>query len=198
MGESMTPIDKFEAEFEEHLGQSHRWDAFRFLARHLLSLGRPVTIVETGCVRRPGNWIGDGGSTFLWDWIARETGGHAKTIDIDLGALCRLLGTLKATEVVCGDSVRLFSDRASVRDALKKCDLLYLDSLDHDPPYAFSELHHAAELHQAWPLLPSGCLIAVDDCKSSTHGKHALVKIVMDKLGIDPVFTGYITVWRKP
>lgn len=83
---------------------------------------------------------------------------------------------------------------------MKNCALLYLDSMDlYGAPHemAQSALHHAGELAACYSRLPSGCLIAVDDCKEPI-GKHTIVKAFFDAAGIKPEFSGYITIWRKP
>jgi len=54
-------------------------------------------------------------------------------------------------------------------------DFLYLDSYDLTETID-SPTHHLAELASVYPRLPSGCLIAVDDCVSEQHGKHRFVR----------------------
>ncbi len=61
-----------------------------------------------------------------------------------------------------------------------------------------SPTHHLAELTSIYPRLPSGCIIAVDDCKSETHGKHRFVRDWLLSLGVRPLLESYVTVWRKP
>ena len=47
-----------------------RSQSFASMFEYLDRLERPVGIVETGCTRQPGNWIGDGNSTVLFDRYA--------------------------------------------------------------------------------------------------------------------------------
>jgi len=76
-------------------------------------------------------------------------------------------------------------------------DLLYLDSYDLVEGIE-SPTHHLAELTAVYPRLPSGCLIAVDDCVSATHGKHRFVLAWLASLGVQPILESYVTIWRKP
>lgn len=72
----------------------------------------------------------------------------------------------------------------------------------HKMPFKEPELdsafHHFAELATVWRLLPSDCLIMVDDRHSETSGKHFMVQFFMEKLGIEPVYKGHQIGWLKP
>lgn len=188
-----TLFEEFENEFRPLLGKTPRWKAFEFIAKELLSKERPV-IIETGTLRQPGNWAGDGQSTALWDWIVAKTGGTAISTDINFYNCEVAAKTCPNVRVNCGDSV------AFLRGYLPaNINLLYLDAFDYAPGAELSSMmHHAAELAAAWDQLPSGCLIAVDDCHSDSNGKHAMVRHILSGIGVQPEVTGYITVWRRP
>ena len=79
----------------------------------------------------------------------------------------------------------------------KNIDFLYLDSYDLTETID-SPLHHLAELASVYAALPSGCLIAIDDCVDEQHGKHRFVRDFLSRLGVEPVLPSYVTVWRKP
>jgi hypothetical protein len=96
-------------------------------------------------------------------------------------------------KVACVDSV--VGLRTMVTPAT--IDLLYLDSYDLTETID-SPLHHLAELASVYAQLPSGCLIAVDDCVDEQHGKHLYVRDFLSRLGVEPVLRSYVTVWRKP
>jgi hypothetical protein len=82
-------------------------------------------------------------------------------------------------------------------DNADKIDLLYLDSYDLTDTID-SPLHHLAELASIYAALPSGCLIAIDDCIDEQHGKHRFVRDFLSRLGVEPVLRSYVTVWCKP
>lgn len=186
---------EFVDQFYPFLGQTARWKAFHFIAEDLLTRReKPVTIVETGTLRQPGNWAGDGQSTRLWDWIAEKTGGLAISTDIDLD-YCRTAARLcPNVRVNQGDSVTFL--RGYLPAGI---DLLYLDAFDYSEGQEISSMmHHAAELAAVWDQLPSGALISIDDCIGHGSGKHALVAAMFRFLGIKPEIESYISVWRRP
>lgn len=188
-------IAAFTHKFARHLGGTKRWDAFLRIASELFNFHRPVTIGETGSLRILDNWEGDGQSTRLWDFIAKYTNGRAYSIDKSQET--HLLVGLNCPNVVsfCDDSLMILP---SLEHLVKNFDLLYLDSMDYEPPFALSEIHHAGELAFCYPRLKSGCLIAVDDCHSDFQGKHVFVKAFFDRMGIAPLLKSYITIWKKP
>lgn len=196
----MTLYEQFEAEFKPHLGHTKRWEAMSFIAKELLNTNRSINILETGCVRKLNNWDGDGQSTLLWDWCVAKTKGVLQSYDInaDNVALARTQCTPSFSGISLGDSIKhlRIEQNSGLVSALS---LLYLDSFDYSPGrYHLAELHHIGELACVYDKLPSGCLIAVDDCHSDTFGKHVLVKAFFDRINVQPLLKSYITVWRKP
>lgn len=190
-------LDKFLAEFGPRL--FHRRDGFHFILWKLLQLNRPVFIVETGTARQEGNWAGDGQSTLIWNWLMQEIGEHAVSVDIDPKAVEVAHKQCSKVYCVCEDSVTFLKDMPD--DSAAKVDLLFLDSFDWGETklqHSLSELHHAGELAAIYSRLRSGCLIAVDDCHAIDQGKHVLVQEFFNRLGVEPMHRGYITVWRKP
>jgi len=156
-------------------------------------------IVETGCVRAEKDWDGAGQSTMVWDWMAKhQEGGKLEVVSIDNDPAHVELASRLCTSVsfVCMDSIEELSTMP--KDLLERATLLFLDSMDHNPPYGESELHAAGELAVAWRWLPKGCLIAVDDCNPDGTGKHFLVRQFFERLKIRPEFESHITIWRKP
>lgn len=188
-----TLLEQFEDKWKPFLGDTQRWAAFSFIAADLLAKPNPV-IVETGTLRQPGNFRGDGQSTRLWDWIAEKTGGLAISTDIDLD-YCRTAARLcPNVRVNQGDSVTFL--RGYLPAGI---DLLYLDAFDYSEGQEISSMmHHAAELAAVWDQLPSGALISIDDCIGHGSGKHALVAAMFRFLGIKPEIESYISVWRRP
>jgi len=55
-------------------------------------------------------------------------------------------------------------------------------------------MHQVGELGAIWNRLPSGCLVASDDCITETAGKHVGTKVLFNMLSLEPVFKSYITI----
>lgn len=191
----MTHYEEFEKKFSPRLKDSPRWTALQQIVKELLEKENP-TIVETGTIRLADNWLGDGQSTQIWDWIVRVKNGTALSVDIDPDA-CKLAAKLcPDVQVYIDDSITFLRGELP-----PKIDLLYLDAFNYDQGSGrelSSMMHHAAELASAWDKLPSGCLIAVDDCASPNIGKHALVSVILKAVRVLPEIESYLTVWRKP
>lgn len=175
---------------------------FRLIAQRLCDLDRPPVIIETGCLRNPNGWEGDGNSTAIWDWFA-ERGAECYSVDISAKHAQIARNICPNVKISCGDSINYLYYELAV----SRCNLLYLDSYDYLPGYeALSELHHAGELAVVYERLPSGCLIAIDDCldncenhgKDMKGGKHKLCEYFFERARIEPLFTGFITGWVKP
>ena len=165
----------------------------------LLEAARPqgdFRIVETGSMRVPDNWEGDGQSTVLFDQFVTFHGGEVLTVDMSpecgdlIAQACS--GQVRFT---CGDSVRYLHKLRTTGD--QRIDLLYLDSFDLDinqpTPSAF---HHVKELLAIWPALAPGAVIVVDDNPPGMIGKGYLVENFFDHVGIPKVFDGYQKLWQ--
>ena len=153
--------------FDDVAGKlAHREDSFRQMFRYLDSLGRPVFILETGCLRMVDNWAGDGQSTRLFDrYAADHEGSLVCSVDIDPTATDVCRAVTEHTQVHTGDSVQfLRSMSRNPPPPFQAVDLLYLDSFDLDKrnvhPSAF---HHMKELLAASPLVGPHTLVVVDD-----------------------------------
>ena len=160
--------------------------------RTIINLLPPnCVIVETGTIRKEGNWCGDGQSTVVWDQVARTLAGHVTTIDIDpVGAhLVDHLG-LTCTTAVTADSL------ATLRKLSAPVDLLYLDSFDidfaHPEP---AQQHHLREIAAAWHLMRSGTIVAVDD-NLPDAGKGRLVAEFLESRGAVRIVDAYVQAWR--
>lgn len=184
----------FAKRFQPHLGDTARWESFKFIANELTALGRPVGIVETGCLRLVGNWAGDGQSTAVWDWLLANLGGYGHSYDISPESVAAARSAVRLMQVHQQDSVEALTGCASA----STIDLLYLDSFDWSADSSASAQHHLRELQAIYDRLRPGCLIAIDDCFSDLQGKHTLAKDWLASQGVQPVTKGYITVWRKP
>ncbi len=132
----------------------HACEAFR--------RGNNTTIVETGSLRDPGNFAGDGQSTLILAMIARATGGRLVSIDIDGDAQTRARCYLGAdlcsvVDFIAGDSGKL------LREIVLKYrpSVVMLDSLDYGRPG--SSLHCDLEFSQLKGILDAGGILAIDD-----------------------------------
>lgn len=172
-----------------------RQGAFEFLMNELASLNRRFFIVETGCARIPNNYAGDGQSTFFWELLCQKYDSSFFSVDIDQRAVGFSGQNILRGQVVFGDSVHILRHEMVKAEEI---DLLYLDSYDWVEGKIDSQVHHLAELASVYCRLPSGCLIAVDDCHADDKGKHVEIEAFMTRRGVAPIFRSYVTVWRKP
>jgi hypothetical protein len=161
-----------------------REPTFRKIFEHLDSLDKPVTIVETGCVRLPENWAGDGQSTVMFDnYASTVPGSVVHTVDLDPAATAACAALVsKTVKVYTGDSVIVL--RTIARDLKAKnlpVDLLYLDSLDLDVDNPVpSAMHHLKELVSIAQVGTRDTLVVVDDSPSTAQ----VVVIGRDKVSI--------------
>ena len=135
---------------------------------------RPVTIVETGCTRQPGNWGGDGQSSVLFDHYLASCAdgsiGHAIDIDPAATAACAGLVSERIT-LHTGDSVAVLRQIAkTLAEQHRTIDLLYLDSYDVDWNHTHpSSAHHLKELVSIVGALRPDTLVMVDDCPTEAR-----------------------------
>lgn len=167
-------------------------------AMHFLKTHGLCTIIETGCARNEDNWEGDGHSTYIWDWLVKKDERFkAHSIDIQQDSID--ISKKKTTNVIyhLGDSVKTLMDMP--KGEIITCGLLYLDSFDWAPNINMeSSFHHMMELAAVWRDLPPGCLVAVDDRKGDMQGKHWMVGLFMEHIGLKPIFRNVQIGWIKP
>lgn len=190
-------LEKFFAVFNF----GHRGPRFRNLAEAMLVADRPISIIETGCMRAPTVDPPeiDGCSSLVWNFIAEQTQGSFVSIDINPQNIEYAKSKLSPrAQLICGESVAILS---SISRTQKPIDFLYLDSMDWEGTEldrGLSALHHAAELCAVWPWLNPGALIAIDDCHGAYAGKHAMVRRFFESINVAPICDDFIHVWRKP
>ena len=158
---------------------------------------RPM-IVETGCLRIPGNWDGDGQSTFMFDALVREHHGVLLSVDITSESIdSARRACSSATQLICNNSIAaLHALSQIVREPVS---LLYLDSfdLDHSDPMP-SAIHHLMELTAARPLIGPGTIVCVDDYEVGDQrgGKGYLLDKFFSEIRAEVLHSGYQKVWR--
>ncbi|WP_218064136.1 MULTISPECIES: hypothetical protein [Nguyenibacter] len=167
---------------------------FERLDRHT----RPF-IVETGSLRIPDNWEGDGQSTFQFDWYARTRHGSVFTIDINPASIDSARRACSGTtSTILNDSVAALHALGSV--AGRPAALIYLDSFDLDLENPVpSAVHHAMEVMAARRLIGEGTIICVDDFDVpplGQGGKGLIVDQFMSSIGAEVVYSGYQKVWQ--
>jgi len=174
---------------------------FERLEERARELDRPLLIIETGSLRQPGNWAGDGQSTYQWGEFARMRDCQVHTVDLDPEA-ARLVQKHCGEQVQAhtGDSVAFLYAMAEAPDP-PQIDLLYLDSFDFDPRDPFpSAMHHIKELIAVRPCLGKGSIIAIDDNLVLPDGSHTgkgyLAMQWFDHLGIKCLYKGYQYIWQ--
>lgn len=185
---------EFDVEYAPRL--AHRARTFRRTFELLLAAERDgYFVVETGCARQAGNWSGDGQSTLLFDRFVSLHGGEVLSFDSDRAACEAARGQVsERTRIEQVDAIRGLEQLPPGRPI----DLLYLDSLDvdWDDPHP-SSLHHLKELCAALPKLAPGTLVVVDDDPEG-RGKGQLIRELMDRAGVRPVFDEYQVGWIVP
>ncbi len=193
MASSTTFLKEFDLKYAPLL--AHRREGFRTMFQKLEEQKiKNYKILETGCMRRVGNWDGDGQSTFLFDRFINTHQGNLFSVDISEEAV------ETASEVVslrtffrCGDSVKFLQELSPEH----KFDLVYLDSYDVDfeNPHP-SSLHHLFEL---CAILHKNCkkgtIIAIDDNKEG-KGKGQYVAQFLDTIGATKIYDGYQLIYQ--
>jgi tetratricopeptide (TPR) repeat protein len=185
-----------------------RADTFRQMFEYLDDIGRPVCIVETGCIENgEKDWGGSGCSTILFDhYIAEHPGSVCYSFESDIA---KVRAAMELCPRVSFGPVRHSPGEGAAYDSVVgiqemighgPIDLLYLDASHHnwinESP---SQVHHYNELLAAMHLLRSHSLVVVDDSpiaiddypQNKIIGKGALVAQYAFEVGAEMVFHGY-------
>jgi hypothetical protein len=193
---NMSFEEQFEQFFRPRLGV--RADGFATLFSHLSRSKDELLIIETGSLRIPGNWIGDGQSTFMFDALAKSRGGNVFSIDVTTESLdSARRACSSATNLLLGDSVAALHNLGALIG--RPADLVYLDSYDLDPQNPMpSAIHHAMELTAAQPLIGPHTIVCVDDYMADTHvgGKGLLLDLYFSRVRATVLYSGYQKMWR--
>lgn len=188
--------DGFEIFLYPRLGK--RAESFSVLFEALRKVKNPL-IIETGCLRVPNNWDGDGQSTFQYDWFARDYGGNVITIDINQDSIESARRACSgATSTILNDSVEALNMLSQTLS--RGVSLLYLDSFDLDVVNPMpSAIHHALELMAARNLIGPDTLICIDDFDVpplGTGGKGLIVDQFMHSIRAEIIYSGYQKIWK--
>jgi len=190
-------FERFFERFRGRLGK--RAPTFAFALEHIAARG-PVNIVETGCLRTPGNWAGDGCSSALFASFIGNFGGTLTSIDIDPAACaeCRRQTERYSVDnhVIEGDSIIALAEIAS---SGRKIGLLYLDSYDFDASSPRgSQMHSLAEAQAAQDAVVDDGIILIDDVGLTHRGKGGMSIPWLESVGWEQVAEGYqVVLMRK-
>lgn len=174
-----------------------RGDGFALIWRRLLDLKKDqYNIVETGVLRRPGNWI-DGQSTFLFQEFLRLHGGHIQCVDINLEncASARAVLDARIVSVTCSDSLDFLPRVPDIT-----VDLWHLDSWDvkwHNDQR--SAQHHLQEFQLIESRLHAGALVMIDDNahrQGQRVGKGRRVYEYLADKNIFPIYDHYQIIYQ--
>ncbi|MGC4192909.1 MAG: class I SAM-dependent methyltransferase [Thermomicrobiales bacterium] len=184
----------FDSRYKERLGD--RFVSFKMaIGMYLQRDGR--VIVETGSLRSPGNWIGDGGSTYVFSEVLAHYGGKLFSCDLDPVVIQTARDTVSGlgVDVVfeCGDSLRFLEGFS------QEIDLLYLDSFDCSPngSSVAAQEHNANEFVMAEDKLSRDALVVLDDNHYSNGGKTFKTKRLLLERGWTCLFDGRQSVWLR-
>ena len=167
---------------------------FDIMFEHLLGQTPPYHIIETGTMRKPGNWK-DGCSAQLFTEFVDAHGGTVRSVDIDPAACQTSAAAIASTNfsVSCSDSVGWLQQQTD----LEQVTLFYLDSYDvkwdDEVP---SARHHLREFQTIETYLTPGTMVAVDDNARRAHdgsrtGKGRMIVEYLETQNIVPVFDEY-------
>jgi hypothetical protein len=152
--------------FDQHFAPklAGRGPTMRAVFVEMLTREHP-RIIETGSLRRAGNWRGDGQSTLVWDLLARDIGAHVTSIDIDANVIATAGAATTHIRYIHDDSI------ATLRNQSGSVDLLYLDSFDVDPKNPMpAAMHQMFEFTAAVHLLTPRTIVLLDDCMTHEDG----------------------------
>lgn len=191
----MSFIAEFDTQYAPKLGK--RAGTFRTLFDLMEKKAscEPINIIETGCLRIPDNWEGDGQSSFMMDRFLH----HYNSCQLDIYdisphsvAACKRFVTHPNTRVHCMDSV------VGLWEYARPVDVLYLDSYDVDfnntHPSAF---HHIKELCSIMKKIAPGALVMVDD-NMHNKGKGQYIHEFMRNINADVVMNDYQILFQMP
>lgn len=129
---------------------------------------QPITVVETGCIRRPSDQcrLGDGWSTITWAYWASYTKSHVYVVDINqdhISIAQQILGQFPFVHYSVSDSVAFLNFLPSDF----KIDVLFLDSFDthqsDEDVISAACNHQLKEIEAAYRCLHSKSLVLLDD-----------------------------------
>jgi hypothetical protein len=181
-------------------GFYNRAVGFDIIFRLLLNQKKSnFSIIETGTLRTPGNWM-DGQSARLFTEFVDLYGGQTRSVDIDSTACKAARNTIVSDKfsVAHSDSVTWLKQQTD----LDQVDLFYLDSYDvdwnDDTPSAD---HHLNEFVVIEPYIRPGVVVVVDDNSRWVNnnrrtGKGRRVVEYLETQGHFPIYDEYQIIFQ--
>lgn len=177
---------------------ARRADGFAAIFKSVTSREQRPLIIETGCLRIPGNWEGDGQSSFMFDAMVRDR--HGVFLSIDVTPECvdtARRACSSATQLICNNSIAALYALSQITH--EPASLLYLDSFDLDRSDPMpSAIHHLMELTAARSLIGPGTIVCVDDYAVGDQqgGKGLLLDKFFTDIRAEVLHSGYQKAWR--
>jgi hypothetical protein len=160
---------------------------------------KPITIVETGSIRKPYFRLGgDSSSTLLFNHFVKYAGGVVYTVDLDprCKEIIDDIYKLKYVHSNIMDSVEYLKQFKNPQDI----SLLYLDSYDINfKKPENSAKHHLKEIEAIFDKLSPGTIIAIDDNKivdGKNMGKGYLVEEFLKNKNVSLIYDGYVKIFQ--
>jgi hypothetical protein len=181
-------------------GFYNRAVGFDIIFRLLLNQKKSnFSIIETGTLRTPGNWM-DGQSARLFTEFVDLYGGQTRSVDIDSTACEAARNTIVSDKfsVAHSDSVTWLKQQTD----LDQVDLFYLDSYDvdwnDDTPSAD---HHLNEFMVIQPYIRPGVVVVVDDNSRWVNnnrrtGKGRAIVEYLETQGYFPIYDEYQIIFQ--
>lgn len=186
--------------FQLASGHCHRGPGFLLMFEKLLEQrNNNFKIIETGTLRKPGNWK-DGQSAFLFTEFVDCHGGNVRSVDIDPTAVDTANNYIKSKRFSshCSDSVKFLQEQTDLHEV----DLFYLDSWDvkWENDTASAE-HHLKEFLAIESYLKAGAVVAIDDnsrrlsddCRT---GKGRRIVEYLESKGKLPIYDHYQIIYQ--
>lgn len=166
--------------------------------KQALKRNKPITIVETGSIRKKYKLFSkDGFSTLIFNHFV--DGGKGVVYSVDINPICKeiieKIYKMQNVKAYTMDSIQYLAHFINAKDIT----ILYLDSYDVDFNNSQnSATHHLNELKQVFAKLASGALIAVDDnitINGVPVGKGYMVESFLENKA-DKIFDSYIKIFQ--
>lgn len=181
-------------------GHCQRGNGFLLMFQKLLEKQQQeYRIIETGTLRKPGNWK-DGQSAKLFTDFVEAHNGTVRSVDIDPEAVSVANTFIKSPKFSshCSDSVKFLQEQTD----LDQVDLFYLDSWDvkweNDTD---SAEHHLKEFMAIEKFLKPGAVVAIDDnsrllADNRRTGKGRRIVEYLEIKGKMPIYDAYQIIYQ--
>lgn len=180
-------LEKYKEELRD------RYEGFR-IALSLLNKIPNASIIETGTMRTPGNYL-DGCSTLIFALYAYENKGTFVTVDNLQSAIIAAMNGVpeeyhKSTYFITLDSVEFLANLEA------RPDLVYLDSYDYDetnPAPSQEHCFHEVEAMFNLDMMPN--ILMIDDADLKGGGKPGKANVFLEDIGWQKIHHSKQCIW---